>query len=102
MGRKPSKPGSIPRFRARKRGAVTYYFYDHGGKPRQEESLGRDYGLAIKRWAAIEHESNVPPQAVVTFKREQKRNCPQMTSEDFVRLGGTIERIPAAWDVPDA
>lgn len=68
MGRKSSKPGAIPRFRARKRGAVTYYFYDHGGKPRQEESLGRDYGLAIKRWAELEHESNVPTAAVVTLK----------------------------------
>lgn len=68
MGRKPSKPGAIPRFRVRRRGAATYYFYDHGGTPRREEPLGRDYGLAIKRWAEIEHESAAPPQAVVTFK----------------------------------
>lgn len=71
MGRKPSKPNAIPRFRARrqKSGRVCYY-YDHGlvdGK-RKEEPLGADYGLAIKRWAEIERESAPPPQAVLMFK----------------------------------
>lgn len=58
----------IPRFRVRKRGSVSYYFYDHGGKPRREEPLGKDYGLAIKRWAEIEHASALPPAAVVLFR----------------------------------
>lgn len=63
MGRKPTKPGAIPRFRARVRGSLTYYFYDHGGSPRREESLGKDYGLAIQRWAELEragHEPDAP------------------------------------------
>lgn len=74
MGRKPSKPGSIPRFRPRrqKSGTVLYY-YDHGGKPRREEPLGSDYGLAIKRWAEIERESSPPAQAIVTFKHAADR-----------------------------
>ena len=67
MGRKPTKPGAIPRFRVRQRGKVAYYFYDHGGKPRRETSLGTDYGLAIKRWAELEHETNLPQAAVLTF-----------------------------------
>lgn len=67
MGRKPTKPGAIPRFRVRQRGKVAYYFYDHGGKPRRETSLGTDYGLAIKRWAELEHETNLPKAAVLTF-----------------------------------
>lgn len=58
----------IPRFRVRKRGATTYYFYDHGGKPRRETALGKDYGLAIKRWAELEHASALPPAAVVLFR----------------------------------
>lgn len=71
MGRKPSKPGAIPRFRARrqKSGRVAYY-YDHGivdGK-RKEEPLGLDYGLAIKRWAEIEHEAAPPASAAPTFR----------------------------------
>ena len=61
-------PSKIPRFRARKRGSATYYFYDHGGKPRRETALGKDYGLAIKRWAEIEHASALPPPAVVLFR----------------------------------
>lgn len=70
MGRKATRKDAIPRFRVRKRGGVTYYFYDHGivdGK-RKETALGRDYGLAVKRWAEIEHESKLPPPAVVTFR----------------------------------
>jgi integrase len=68
MGRRPSKPGAIPRFRVRKQrsGAVLYY-YDHGGKPRKETPLGADYGLAIKKWAELERESDLPPPAVLLF-----------------------------------
>lgn len=69
MGRKPTKPGAIPRFRARpQKSGVTFYYYDHGGRPRKETPLGSDYGLAIKRWAEIEHESDLPEPAVLTFK----------------------------------
>jgi hypothetical protein len=35
--------------RARRRGKITYYFYDWGGKPRREESLGTDYVKAVGR-----------------------------------------------------
>ena len=71
MGRKPSKPGAIPRFRPRrqKSGRVCYY-YDHGIGPdgkRREEALGSDYGLAIKRWAELERESSPPAQAMLMF-----------------------------------
>lgn len=71
MGRKPSKPGAIPRFRPRrqKSGRVCYY-YDHGIGPdgkRREEALGSDYGLAIKRWAEIEREASPPAAAVILF-----------------------------------
>ena len=70
MGRKPSKPNAIPRFRRRVRGRTTYFFYDHGivdGR-RKEEPLGTDYGLAIKKWAEIERASNLPAPAVLTFR----------------------------------
>jgi hypothetical protein len=69
MGRKPSKPNAIPRLRPRrqKSGRVLYY-YDHGGKPRREEPLGADYGLAIKRWAELERAGDEKPLAVITFR----------------------------------
>lgn len=67
MGRKPSSPNAVPRLRARKRGSRTWWYYDHGGKPRREEPLGCDYGLAIKRWAEIEHDATRAP-AVITFR----------------------------------
>lgn len=69
MGRKPTKPGAIPRLRARKqKSGVTHYYYDLGGKPRREMPLGRDYGLAIKAWADLEAGRDVPPEAVLTFR----------------------------------
>ena len=69
MGRRPSKPGSIPRLRERKRGKTIYYLYDTGGKPRKEIPLGTDYGLAILEYAKLESSrvSEVLVQAVLTF-----------------------------------
>lgn len=67
MGRKSKRSGAIPKLRLRKRGGKTYYFYDHGGKPRREEPLGCDYGLAVKRWAELQHEQMLPPGAEITF-----------------------------------
>ncbi|WP_321865673.1 tyrosine-type recombinase/integrase [Paraburkholderia tropica] len=54
------------RMRARRRGKITYYFYDWGGKPRREESLGTDYIGAVAKWAEIEQDQT-PREAVATF-----------------------------------
>lgn len=67
MGRKPTKNLSLPpRMRARTRWSKTFYYYDHGGKPRREEPLGSDFILAVKKWAEIEG-AQVPRQARATF-----------------------------------
>ncbi|WXL27720.1 tyrosine-type recombinase/integrase [Ectopseudomonas mendocina] len=70
MGRRPTKPGSIPRLRERKRGNTTYYFYDLGGRPRKEKPLGTDYGLAIMEYAKLERDraSADKVREVLTFK----------------------------------
>ena len=70
MGRKPTRPGSIPRLRERKRGATTYYLYDTGGTPRKEIPLGKDYGLAILEYAKLEKSrvSQALVQDVLTFE----------------------------------
>lgn len=69
MGRKPSSPNAIPRLRLRKRGGRVYYYYDHGGTPRRETSLGSDYGLAVKRWAELEGDrSAAPVRKAITFR----------------------------------
>lgn len=55
MGRKPTVNLNLPpRMRARVRGAKTYYFFDAGGKPRKEVSLGTDYVEAVRRWSELE------------------------------------------------
>lgn len=86
MGRKPNKPDAIPRFRARpQKSGKTFYYYDHGGKPRKETPLGSDYGLAIKKWAELERESNVPPPAVVTFKHVGDRYMAEVVPDKAAR-----------------
>lgn len=68
MGRRPQRPDAVPRLRVRKKGKKVFYYYDHGGKPRREEPLGSDYGLAIIKWAQLERDGNEKPAAVVTFR----------------------------------
>ncbi|VVN43799.1 tyrosine recombinase XerC [Pseudomonas fluorescens] len=69
MGRRPSNPGSIPRFRVRKRGTRVYFYYDTGGNPRTEIGLGTDYGLAIIEYAKLEKDraSGAMINSVLTF-----------------------------------
>lgn len=66
MGRKPYKNTNLPpRMRARRRpNGKTYYFYDMGGRPRKEKSLGSDYILALQGWAKFEQHA---PIAQATF-----------------------------------
>jgi len=71
MGRKPSRPGAIPRLRERRKpSGKVYYYYDAGGKPRKEIPLGSDYGLAIMKYAELERDrtADARVQEVVTFK----------------------------------
>lgn len=69
MGRRPSEPGAISRLRKRKRGKLIYYFYDLGGTPRRELSLGKDYGLAILEYAKLEKDRTAAAhvKSVLTF-----------------------------------
>jgi integrase len=69
VGRRPTEPGAITRLRKRKRGKLTYYYYDLGGSPRREISLGKDYGLAILEYAKLEKDRTATAhvKSVVTF-----------------------------------
>jgi integrase len=54
MGRKPSvNHNLLPHMRARKRGDKIYFFFDTGGKPRKEISLGSDFVLAVRKWSDL-------------------------------------------------
>ncbi|MFC4526359.1 tyrosine-type recombinase/integrase [Dyella halodurans] len=68
MGRRPTRPDAVPNLRVRVKGKKTFYYYDHGGKPRREEALGSDYGLAITKWAKIRRDGTEKPKAIVTFR----------------------------------
>lgn len=107
MGRKPNKPNAIPRFRARKqKSGVVHYYYDHGGKPRREEALGSDYGLAIKKWAELERETNVPAPAVLTFRYVSDRYMDLIAPEKAARTYADNKRehkkLLAFFDDPPA
>lgn len=84
MGRKPSKNLNLPpRMRARERGGKTYYFYDLGGKPRKEASLGTDFVLAVQKWAEY-HEAAPTTQITVGWAIGKYLESPQF---DEVGLG---------------
>jgi integrase len=68
MGRKPTRNHNLPPgMRARHRGKSTYYYYDHGGTPRKEQPLGKDFILAVKRWSEIE-QAQVPKGLAPTLR----------------------------------
>jgi len=84
MGRIPTVNKNLPeRMRARVRGSKTYYFYDQGGKPRKEVSLGTDYVLAVQQWAGI-HEAEPTEQITVNWAVGKYLASPQF---DAVSLG---------------
>jgi integrase len=61
----------VPRLRARRKpSGVIHYYYDHGGKPRREEPLGSDYGLAVQKWAEYERSRYAREKLaeVITFR----------------------------------
>ena len=61
MGRKSTVNLNLPpHLRARKRGEIIYYFYDTGGKPRKEISLGKIYLEAMRKWCELEGKNNMP------------------------------------------
>lgn len=54
MGRRPTVNLHMPPgLRARKRGDLTFYYLDVGGKPRKEIPLGKDYSAAVRQWAEL-------------------------------------------------
>jgi integrase len=69
--------------RARVRGSTVYYFYDHGGTPRKETSLGTDYILAVQKWAEM-HESSPAEKITVAWAISKYLASPQF---DQVSLG---------------
>ncbi|QDY50455.1 tyrosine-type recombinase/integrase [Stenotrophomonas maltophilia] len=67
MGRRSKDPGAIPHMRKRPRGKTTYYFFDHGGKPRRETPLGKSYPEAVRKWAELMATEAAVPE-IVTFR----------------------------------
>jgi len=80
--------------RARHRGKKTYYYYDHGGRPRREEALGTDFVLAVKRWSEIE-QAEMPKMlsptvndALAGYIRDVlPTNAPSSQSAKLVQIG---------------
>lgn len=74
MARPPYVHKNLPaRMRARQRGQKVYYYYDTGGKPRKEISLGTDYAMAIKKWAELEIDARPRYNQTITFRYVAER-----------------------------
>jgi len=93
MGRCPTINKNLPTgMRARRRGDVTYYYYDAGGRPRKELPLGTDYPMAVKKWAEYEIDAKPRHLQLITLKyaadkyllsREFKEKAPR-TQKDYI------------------
>lgn len=104
MGRRPSTPDAVPRLRARTRRGKVWYYYDHGGKPRREEPLGCDYGLAIMRWAEIERGAPEVVADVITFRYVANRYRAEVLPKKAPRTqkdnAAELERLLSFFDDP--
>lgn len=99
MGRKSWVNNNIPtnvRVRKRSNGRV-YYFYDCGGKPRKEISLGSNYIEALKKWAELESGNARAPKEVTTFKlvaeawmKDELHTKAPKTQEEYTRQTGKL------------
>lgn len=81
MGRVPTVNLHLPpRMRARTRREITFYYYDTGGRPRREIPLGSHYPQALVRWAELQEDAKVQPDAAVhdvAWAIRQYRASPQ-------------------------
>lgn len=68
MGRKASRNTNLPPgMRARHRGDRVHYYLDTGAKPRKEIPLGKDYVVAVQKWAELTMSGKAVAQ-IVTFR----------------------------------
>lgn len=56
-----------PRMRARRKSSGIFYYYEVSRKPSKEIPLGKDYVLAMKQWAELELDQQLPDAAQATF-----------------------------------
>jgi len=74
MARLPGKPGALPHLRIRpQKSGATYYYFDHGKRPRRETPLGNDYGVAVQRWRALTGLVDLPACAPPTLRQAVER-----------------------------
>lgn len=97
MGRSPSRNINLPPgMRARHRKYGVYYFYDSGGKPRKEISLGTDYVLAVQKWSELQ-KSPIPEASNPTFKMawdkfllDELHSRSAQTQKDYIKCGNKL------------
>lgn len=95
MGRTPTVNQNLPpRMRARRRGEKVYFYYDKGGRPRKELSLGTDYVLALKAYAELEIGARPRASDHITFRwvaqqymsAELHKKAPRTQKDNLVEL----------------
>ncbi|KFX79976.1 integrase, partial [Ralstonia solanacearum] len=104
MGRKPSNPGAIPRFRTRRNtdGTLRYYYeHDAVDGKRKVEPLGTDRVKALQRWAELEGKRTPSPHRdVYTFsdvaKEYRKRELSSKAAETQRQYDIYLTRLTAS------
>ena len=104
MGRKPTVNLTLPpRMRKRVRGKVIYYFYDKGGRPRKEISLGTDFIVALRKYADL-HQTDKPAASVVfgdVIKKYRADALPKLADSTIRIQMSDIKHVEASFkDAP--
>jgi len=98
MGRKPTVNLTLPPgMRKRVRGRHIYYFYDKGGKPRQEVSLGADYIIALRKYADL-HQQEVPKREILfsdVIKKYRTDALPKLAASTIRIQQSDIKHVEA-------
>jgi integrase len=83
--------------RKRARGQAVYYFYDKGGKPRKEVSLGTDYILALRKYADL-HQMDAPKGEVLfcdVIKKYRSDALPKLAASTIRIQQSDIKHVEA-------
>lgn len=107
MGRKPKNHSNhYPRLRKRLRGNKTWYYYDHGGKPRKETALGNDFIAALKKWHELEIDAQPKHLELITFRYVAERYKKEVIPAKALRTQKDnheeLERLFRFFDNPPA
>jgi len=83
--------------RKRVRGKTIYYYYDKGGKPRKEVSLGTDFIAALRKYADL-HQTDAPSREILfvdVVKKYRSDALPKLAASTIRIQQSDIKHVEA-------